>query len=298
MSTVEPATATPAEIDALRAALLAADAALSRSHLNVGQRLVAARRPVWPLSGLVRCGVCRDPMGVVANDGRLGCSNRRERGTCTNPRTLLRDRLLRRVFEGLKHKLLTPAAVGAFREAFIAEVTIANRERSTLQSGMAAEEVKLRRKIRSMLDLMTEGGGTQAMVAELRRLEEQLETVKAAKAAAATPQPIPAFPIDVEAIYRRKVEAIEGALQSQVTASLATEALRSLVSEVLVYPEEGRGQIRVELVGDLAAFVDLTDFNTPLHSGTPSPRKARETERPMMGTLVAGIGFEPMTFRL
>ena len=69
---------------------------------TMGSRIGRARRPPWLLSGLVRCGLCNGPMSVVANGGRLGCANRRERGTCSNSRTLLRDKLLERVFVGLK----------------------------------------------------------------------------------------------------------------------------------------------------------------------------------------------------
>ena len=69
---------------------------------SIGARLAAARRPPWPLSGLVRCGLCNGPMSVMGSHGRLGCANHVERGTCSNARTLLRDALLRRVLVGLE----------------------------------------------------------------------------------------------------------------------------------------------------------------------------------------------------
>jgi hypothetical protein len=88
----------------------AADAAavLPADRSNTGGRLAAARRPTWLLSGLVRCGLCGGSMGVTTSGGRLGCANRHERGTCSNKRTVLRDRLLPRVFDGLKQRLLAP----------------------------------------------------------------------------------------------------------------------------------------------------------------------------------------------
>jgi site-specific DNA recombinase len=104
--------------------------AAAEERRNTGSRLAAARRPAWLLSGLVRCGVCGGPMGVVSSDGRLGCTNRRERGTCSNPRTVLRDRLTERVLTGLKERLLAPELVEEFVRSFTAEVTAANRERS------------------------------------------------------------------------------------------------------------------------------------------------------------------------
>jgi DNA invertase Pin-like site-specific DNA recombinase len=67
---------------------------------TVGSRLVATRRPAWLLSGQVRCGLCGGGMTVVGEHGRLGCANHRERDTCTNRRTVLRDQILARVFVG------------------------------------------------------------------------------------------------------------------------------------------------------------------------------------------------------
>ena len=93
------------------------DASDDVRHNSRGARLVTARRPTWLLSGLVRCGSCAGTMTVVAPQGRLGCANHRERGTCTNRRTVLRDHILARVFTGLKNRLLAPELV----EAFVAE---------------------------------------------------------------------------------------------------------------------------------------------------------------------------------
>ena len=52
-----------------------ASATLSAASSNAGARLASARRPKWPLSGLVRCGLCHGPMSVMGAGGRLGCAN-------------------------------------------------------------------------------------------------------------------------------------------------------------------------------------------------------------------------------
>ena len=114
---------------------------------SIGERIGRARRPTWLLAGLVRCGLCNGPMGVIANDGRLGCSNRRERGTCTNQRTLLRDRLLERVFAGLKHRLLAPELVEAFVQEYVADVNGANRTRSKTLSKLSQDSGRVDRQI-------------------------------------------------------------------------------------------------------------------------------------------------------
>jgi site-specific DNA recombinase len=51
-----------------------------------------ARRPAWPLAGLVKCGVCDGLLTVMGKD-RLGCANHQARNICSNNRTILRHRL-------------------------------------------------------------------------------------------------------------------------------------------------------------------------------------------------------------
>jgi hypothetical protein len=103
-----------------------------------GGRLVVVRRPAWLLSGLIRCGTCRGSMTVVGEHGRLGCANHRERDTCTNRRTVLRDVLLARVLEGLKHRLLTPELVETFASEYIAEVNRSNANAASRHARLTA----------------------------------------------------------------------------------------------------------------------------------------------------------------
>ncbi|MFL5256459.1 MAG: zinc ribbon domain-containing protein [Rhodopila sp.] len=60
---------------------------------------------------------------------------------------------------------------------------------------------------------------------------------------------------------------------------------------VLVYPGERRGEVAVALRGNLAAFLHL---DKRVQSGNTCGTRNGE----VLGTLVAGTGFEPVTFRL
>jgi site-specific DNA recombinase len=267
---------------------------------NIGGRLASARRPAWLLSGLVRCGLCNGPMGITGSGGRMGCTNRHERGTCTNRRTLPRDRLLPLVFEGLKQRLLAPELVAEFVRAFVAEVTTANKQRGLQQAQLLQDRAKVERQIRNMLELIKEGHGSAGMVAELRVLEHRCETLDADLVAADVPETVPTPHPNLPELYRRKVETLEAALEDPAAASIATEALRSLIDAILIYPGEKRGQVSVKLRGDLAAFLYLSE---PAEDGTSDSRTAvaqggNGRSGVSMGTLVAGTGFEPVTFRL
>jgi hypothetical protein len=102
-------------------------------------------------------------MSVIGSGGRLGCSNHVERGTCTNRRTVARDKVLNRVLVGLKDRLLAPALVQEFVAAYIAEVNAANRERGTRQAGLQGQVAKLDRQIRNLLELIKDGHGGVAI---------------------------------------------------------------------------------------------------------------------------------------
>ena len=84
-------------------------------------------------------------------------------------------------------------------------------------------------------------------------------------------------------------------LNNPSTAAGAVEALRSVIDAIMVFPGEKRGEVTVELCGDLAAFMHLDDG---AQTGTAAPQTGNGYSVEMMGSLVAGIGFEPMTFRL
>jgi hypothetical protein len=67
----------------------------------------------------------------------------------------------------------------------------------------------------------------------------------------------------------------------------AAEALRALIDEVRLIPEHG--ELAIELLGDLAGILALSaDSKKPITAGRDG----------LQATLVAGVGFEPTTFRL
>jgi hypothetical protein len=270
---------------------------------NRGARLAAARRPAWLLAGLVRCGLCQGPLTVMGSGGRLGCANHVERGICGNKRSVLREKLETRVLVGLKERLLAPELVEEFVKTFVAEVNAANRERGTRQAMLQAQAGKLARQARTLLDLIKDGHGGAAMVKELNEVERRQDIVAADIAAAGTPEPVPVLHPNLPELYRRKVETLEAALKDPAAAAAAMEALRGLIEAIEVFPGAKRGEISVQLRGDLAAFLYLGE---PGGAGgqnsktavlrVENGRSGRSGE--VMGTLDAGTGFEPVTFRL
>jgi hypothetical protein len=206
---------------------------------------------------------------------------------------VLHDTLLRRVLVGLKERLLAPELVAEFVRSYIAEISAANRANGARQAGLAQEQAKLGRQIRNLLELMKDGRGSVAMIGELRELERQHASVVADKDAA-TPEPKFSLHPNLPELYRRRVAALEEALIDPATAAPAAEALRSLIDAILIIPGERRGEVTIQMRGDLAAFVHLEETSpVPAHSKTARLLAANGGSGRVLGSLVAGAGFEP-----
>jgi site-specific DNA recombinase len=78
------------------------------------------------------------------------------------------------------------------------------------------------------------------------------------------------------------------ALQSDTTKPEATSIIRSLLTEIRLIPQDG--VLAIELLGALAGLLSL---------GTPRNDESHPRVASSCSTLlVAGVGFEPTTFRL
>jgi site-specific DNA recombinase len=76
------------------------------------------------------------------------------------------------------------------------------------------------------------------------------------QAQAPAPAPVTIHP-NASDIYRRKVADLHEALSAEDTRAPAAQALRGLIDEIRVTPDEGGNAI--ELVGELAALLRLGD---------------------------------------
>ena len=261
--------AAQARLQDLRAAVLSApnppdddDASHHEEKTSTGTLLGRAHRPVWPLAGLVKCGVCDGSITVIGK-GRLGCANHLERGICSNNRTVLRDKLQGQVFDGLKQRLLSPELVEQFVNTYVQEVNAANQERGARRAKLHSEQARITRQIKTLLDTIKDIGGSRSLVDDLRSLERRQDEIAAELTRESEPEQLIELHPNLPELYRRRVETLEAALQDPEGASAAAQALRSLIDAVVFYPEEGRGKYRLELCGDLAAFLYLADADKP-----------------------------------
>jgi site-specific DNA recombinase len=98
------------------------------------------------------------------------------------------------------------------------------------------------------------------------------------------PPPMARLHPNLAELYQQKVINLAEALNDEPTRLEATECLRDLIEEIRLVPENGN--LRIELYGELASLINLANGH-PRSKGTG-----------VQVTLVAGTGFEPVTFRL
>jgi site-specific DNA recombinase len=250
-----------------------------------GNALNRAHRRQFLLSGLLVCGCCGGAYTIIGKD-RYGCATRRSKGTCSNGVGITRQEVETRVLAGLKERLMAPELVETFVEEFKAELRRAGRNAEDRRSLLRRALVDVDRKIAGIMKAIEDGNYNQTLTKRLSALEVEKAEIDAKLAEMRTSAKIEIHPNLFE-VYRRKVEKLEQALAAPDTQTEASEVLRSLIDRIELTP--GGDQMQLKLCGDLATIIAFTD---PQNDSGPA-RKAR----PRL-SVVAGVGFEPTTFRL
>ena len=243
------------------------------------------------LSGLIKCGSCGGGMTIV-NRERYSCSARREKGTCDSPVGISAQHLETRVINGLKEILLgREELLQTFASSFHDETVRLRRERNQQTEISQKELIKVQRSIDRCLDFITGGDGALDTV---RKTLAQLEISKA-MILASLEQVAPPVKVDnhpnIGHLYQRRIEQIVKLFSDEDTQQEAVTIIRSLIDRIDITPGESRGKPKVELIGGLAAILQLTISG---HKKTA----IQEDSGICRVLMVAGAGFEPSTRRL
>src|SRR5262249_38271345 len=233
------------------------------------------------------CGVCGGGFGMVSQR-HVGCSNARNRGqtVCTNMLVMRRDTLENTVLAGLRTQLTEPKLVKEFIAEFHAEMNRLMREQDAEKMRQQREIETVSRQIRQIIEAIKAGMFHQSMKAEMDALEARKSALEAAIEMA--PPTRPRLHPNLAELYRQKVVALHQALTKEDARQETTEILRSLIDEIRLVPDGGKPPF---LRGGTRAAI------WPLPTPKKPPRR-RHDAAGVQVTLVAGRGFEPLTFRL
>ncbi|RCK18740.1 hypothetical protein TH8_21670, partial [Thalassospira profundimaris] len=215
------------------------------------------RRPKHVLSGLIRCGVCGGSF-TVTNRTAMACSTRRERGTCDNAHRIKVEDLEKRVFEGLRDKLLTPDAIDAAITEYHAERSrLRKLARANLQT-YTKKRTTLRNQIENMVNAIANKPDSSALVAKLGELESELQDVEQRLADVDDDPVVEIHPNALED-YKRAVTELTQTIRTaeEPYRSEAISIIRSLIDHIAIHPTDKKRETRVEVFGIIDALKNL-----------------------------------------
>ena len=255
--------------------------------LSVAQSM---RRRKYLLSGLLSCGQCGGNL-TIAGSGkarRYYCANAKEKGAaiCTGMPGLKEQDAAISILSGLKTGLMQDEAYAEFREKFLARTKAVEKEREDVLRIHAQSISKLETRHANLMKAVEDGDFSAPIVAQLNKVDAELIEARA-KRAALTPEPV-TLPTDLPALYRAYVEDIVATLQDEEVSGRASEELHGLVDTVSVDWDADEKVHHLELRGKLLQIIN---------AARPAD-EAGLAESESSLKLVAGVGFEPTTFRL
>ena len=258
-----------------------------RNGLSVAQSM---RRRKYLLSGLLSCGVCGGKLTIAGSGARKRyyCANAKEKGpaVCEGMPGLKEIDAAETILSGLRHGLMQDEAYEEFRRSFIAHM----RQQEAV-SGAALKELEasireLQKNQRYLLRAVEDGQITKSIFERLQAVDVDLEKAEA-KRASLTPEPI-TLPTDLPALYRAHISNLVETLMDGEVAGRAGDELHELVDAVVVSWDADLGAHQLEIRGKLLEM--LQKAKPALGAGLVSNESSLK--------LVAGVGFEPTTFRL
>ena len=140
-----------------------------------------------------------------------------------------------------------------------------------------------------MIAVIEDGGYVRGMVDRLRELEARQDELN--ERLAAVPTDLPDIHPNIADIYRRRVARLADALDHPEDRDAAALAMRGLIERIVLTPSEKWAEMDAVLHGDLGTILEWAG----------NGRENTKTDIPMPEmsvSVVAGVGFEPTTFRL
>ncbi|TPG10445.1 hypothetical protein EAH84_12740 [Sphingomonas oligophenolica] len=249
----------------------------------------AKQRPRYLLTGKVLCGVCGSNYSKNGKY-RSACHAATKKGAsaCTNRLTVRIDELEEQVLTALRDDMMQPDVVEAFVAEYIIERNRLSKQRDSSRDERKAELRDVTAGVDRLKAAILKGVDASLVADELNRMGRRKADLEAELAAGADAVPPALLHPRLAQVYRGKIERLLDAFEAESGRSEAQELIRSLIDAVVMTPVDG--VLHAEVRGDLATMLILA-------SETKKAPKADAFEVRQV-KMVAGTGFEPVTFRL
>ena len=246
------------------------------------------RRATHILSKRTFCNHCGGSIISVGKD-YLACSNARKLKTCSQNKSIRRPDLENVVIDLLKYQLMQPAAVSEFITEYNNEI---KNQRSTVTKERAKQEKCLRDiefKLSGLYDAIADGLRGAGLQSKIDAMEtEKAELISVLESAA--PATVSLHPALAD-LYKEKIGKLANVLKDPKICDPAKLLIRELIARVDITYNGTHWDISIK--GEISALVSLAQ-------NAKSPPKGGLNHYALVSStkVVAGVGFEPTTFRL
>ena len=248
------------------------------------------RRPRYLLSGLVKCAECGSGY-VKISQSHFGCAGARNKGTCGNRKAVRRDILEETVLRGLQNRLMTEEHLDFFCKEYTKEYNASRIAARTAHSQQAARLSRITQDLDRLVDALIDGVPAERVKARMEALEAEKNALEESLSSAPPEEPPTILHPAMSEVYKRSVMNLREALDTEGNQTKAIDLLRSLIDRIVVHPQEAEtDDVLIDIEGDLAGIISVSEKSKKAAGLSPSDL--------LQIKLVAGVGFEPTTFRL
>ena len=204
-----------------------------------------------------------------------------------------------RALAGLRDRLLTPEVITRFAQHLQRELAAQHRTAENRQNAIEVELTEVQGRIARILTRIEEDeDAPKTLTKRLKELEAEEECLEQ-ELTTLPERTVVRLPANYDSVYRSAIAELEDHLRSKDGAP-SREAIRALIERVIVHSGDSRsGKVRrLELHGDLYRMLEFTD---EMASGGGQKRRQPQAKghgAASVTPVVAGVGFEPTTFRL
>ena len=247
-------------------------------------------RPRHLLSGLIKCGCCGSSYTVAGRDKRgtyLRCSRFTESGTCDNRRTVGMTTIEQKALHAIEHRLAAPDLITEYVREYHRLSRAAAGDKAKARARLERDLVNVKLECNRVVDAILKEAGTRTLSERLVALEAKRADLEAALEKVAAP-PVEMHPRAGD-VYRRQVADLKGLLaaKGEDWRERTRTILRGLIEKIVVRPAGPYAPVEFDVYGQLAGLLQLSG-----EALDPAPGVESRV------AMVAGVGFEPTTFRL
>ena len=257
----------------------------TRPDTKVAKPFWEKTRPKYLLSGLMKCGHCGGSYTKISQN-LFGCATARNKGTCNNRLNIRTESVEEIILDGLKDHLMDPELFKEFATEFVAEANRIRMEETAGTDAARQELTQIKQQIDKLVMAIANGANALPLSTKIKELEARQQKLQDKLSHAADPEPL--IHPNLAEMYRAKVETLSSLLEDPHCKEETFDIIRSLIDEVRLVPQHGH--LDISLKGELSGILSLCDAKK-------KPASSYE-ERAQQIKMVAGVGFEPTTFRL